>query len=76
VAITQCYNPKHVKTHLSQIQLKAALTLNIGFLADALDDSAKQKLMSLQTDIDDFHFHGGRFMGCVAKSKAYPIFQM
>jgi hypothetical protein len=76
VAITQCYNPKHVKTHLSQIQLKAALALNIGFLADALDDSAKQKLMSLQTDIDDFHFHGREIIGGVAKSKANPKFQM
>lgn len=41
-----------------QSQLDAAMALNIGFLAEPLDDSTKQKLMSLQTDIDDFHFHG------------------
>lgn len=41
-----------------QSQLDAAAALNIGFLADPLDDSAKQKLMSLRTDIDDFHVHG------------------
>lgn len=41
-----------------QSQLDAATALNIGFLAEALDKSAKQKLMLLQTDIDDFHYHG------------------
>lgn len=40
-----------------QLQLDAAMALNIGFLAEPLDDSSKQKLMSLRTDIDDFHFH-------------------
>jgi uncharacterized protein (DUF1697 family) len=41
-----------------QSQLDAAAALNIGFLADPLDDAAKQKLMSLRTEIDDFHIHG------------------
>jgi uncharacterized protein (DUF1697 family) len=41
-----------------QSQLDAAAALNVGFLADPLDDAAKQKLMSLKTDIDDFHVHG------------------
>jgi uncharacterized protein (DUF1697 family) len=42
-----------------QSQLDAATALNVGFLTDALDDSAKQKkLMSMQTEIDDFHVHG------------------
>ncbi len=41
-----------------QSQLDAAGALNIGFLADPLDDAAKQKLMSLRTNIDDFHIHG------------------
>ncbi len=41
-----------------QSQLDAAGALNIGFLADPLDDSAKKKLMSLRTDIDEFHVHG------------------
>ena len=41
-----------------QSKLDSAMALNIGFLAEPLDDSTKQKLMSLQTDIDDFHTHG------------------
>jgi uncharacterized protein (DUF1697 family) len=41
-----------------QSQLDAATALNVGFLADPLDDAAKRKLMSLKTDIDDFHVHG------------------
>jgi uncharacterized protein (DUF1697 family) len=41
-----------------QSQLDAAAALNIGFLANPLDDAAVQKLMSLRTDIDDFHVHG------------------
>jgi len=41
-----------------QSQLDAAGALNIGFLADVPDDPAKQKLMSLKTDIDEFHVHG------------------
>jgi uncharacterized protein (DUF1697 family) len=40
-----------------QSQLDAAMALNIGFLAEVLDNAAKQKLMSLQTDIDNFHFY-------------------
>jgi uncharacterized protein (DUF1697 family) len=41
-----------------QSQLDAALALNVGFLADPLNDAATQKLISMQTDIDDFHVHG------------------
>lgn len=41
-----------------QSQLDAAAALNIGFLTDPLDNAAKQKLISLRTDIDDFHVHG------------------
>ena len=41
-----------------QSQLDMANALNIGFLADPLNDLAIQKLMSLQTEIDDFHIHG------------------
>ena len=40
-----------------QSQLNTAMALNIGFLADVLDDTSKQKLMALRTDIDDFHYH-------------------
>jgi uncharacterized protein (DUF1697 family) len=57
----------HSETELAEIaaykpfpqsQLDAATALNIGFLANPLDDAAVQKLMSLRTDIDDFHVHG------------------
>ncbi len=40
-----------------QPQLNSATALNIGFLADPLDDATKQKLMALRTDIDDFQVH-------------------
>ena len=33
------------------------MALNIGFLANTLDDPSQQKLMALRTDIDDFHIH-------------------
>jgi len=42
----------------TQSQLDAAGALNIGFLADTPDESALKKLMSLRTDIDEFHVHG------------------
>jgi uncharacterized protein (DUF1697 family) len=41
-----------------QSQLDAAMALNVGFLADPLNDAAKEKLLSLRTEIDDFHVHG------------------
>ena len=41
-----------------QSQIDAAMALNIGFIADALDNSLTKKLMSLKTDIDDFQVHG------------------
>ncbi|HEX8651850.1 MAG TPA: DUF1697 domain-containing protein [Pyrinomonadaceae bacterium] len=40
-----------------QSELDGAVALNIGFLAYPLDDQSKQKLMTLRTDIDDFHVH-------------------
>ena len=42
----------------SQSDLDAAAALNIAFLADGLDDKSSQKLLTLRTDIDDFHIHG------------------
>jgi len=42
----------------SQSRLDAAAALNIGFLADALDEPSTKKLMALKTEIDDFHAHG------------------
>ena len=51
VALISKYKP------FPQPQLEAAKALNIGFLKDPLDDTAIRKLISLQTGIDDFHFH-------------------
>jgi uncharacterized protein (DUF1697 family) len=38
--------------------LDAAMASNIIFLAEPLDAKAKQKVMALKTDIDDFNVHG------------------
>jgi uncharacterized protein (DUF1697 family) len=38
-------------------ELDAAAALNVAFLADALDRESTNKLMTLKTDIDDFHVH-------------------
>ena len=40
-----------------QSQLDGAMALNIGFLAETLDEVSIQKLMTLRTDIDDFHVY-------------------
>jgi uncharacterized protein (DUF1697 family) len=39
-------------------ELDTATALNVAFLADPLDEEAKQKVIALQTDIDTFHVHG------------------
>ncbi len=38
-------------------KLDAAAALNIGFLTDKPDAATKQKLKSLETEIDEFHVH-------------------
>jgi len=38
-------------------ELDAAIALNVAFLSEPLDTAAKKKLMTLKTDIDDFHVH-------------------
>jgi len=38
-------------------ELDVAMALNVAFLTDPLDASSKKKLMTLKTDIDDFHAH-------------------
>lgn len=39
-------------------QLNSASALNVAFLSGSLDDEAKNTLMALKTEIDDFHVHG------------------
>jgi uncharacterized protein (DUF1697 family) len=41
----------------SQSDLDGAVALNIAFLSERLDDKSSQKLMTLRTEIDDFHIH-------------------
>ena len=41
----------------SQSDLDGAAALNIAFLGDGLDDKSSQRLMTLRTDVDDFHIH-------------------
>ena len=40
-----------------QSELDAAVALNIALLDEPLNDTAKQKLLALRTEIDDFHLH-------------------
>ncbi|HKJ38790.1 MAG TPA: DUF1697 domain-containing protein [Anaerolineales bacterium] len=39
-------------------QMDSAAALNVAFLAQPLDTKSKKLLMTLKTDIDDFHVHG------------------
>ena len=41
-----------------QAEIAGAEALNIVFLAGPPDDQSAQKLMTLRTEIDDFHIHG------------------
>src|SRR5262249_4901419 len=42
----------------SEADLKTAVALNIGFLADQLGEGGKQALLGLKTETDDFHVNG------------------
>jgi len=39
-------------------QMDSAAALNVAFLSEPLDAKSKKLLMTLKTDIDDFHTHG------------------
>ncbi|HEY7686119.1 MAG TPA: DUF1697 domain-containing protein [Gemmatimonadales bacterium] len=52
VAAIAAYQP------FSKQQMHRAKTLNVGFLAAPLALSAKRLLMTLKTEVDDFHVHG------------------
>ena len=41
-----------------QRDLEAAVSLNVVFLGDKLDEKSKKGLMALKTDLDDFHLNG------------------
>ena len=48
--------------------LRSAVALNVAFLAEPLVTAAKESLMALKSDIDDFHVHG-REVYWLCKSK-------
>jgi len=54
--------------------LEAAAALNIAFLKDPLNESSKQKLMSLRTGIDDFHVHGRELYWLCKKKQSESTF--
>jgi uncharacterized protein (DUF1697 family) len=57
-----------------QSDLDAAVALNIAFLTDPLDNQSKQKLMTLRTEIDDFHVHGREIYWLCRKKQSESTF--
>lgn len=41
----------------SREKIEEAAALNVGFLADAVDEESGRRLLALRTEIDDFHIH-------------------
>ena len=54
--------------------LDAAAAFNIAFLAEGLDDTSKQKLMALRTEIDNFHVHGREIYWLCLKKQSESTF--
>jgi uncharacterized protein (DUF1697 family) len=61
-------------TPFSQADLEFAQALNVAFLSAPLDDGARQKLMRLKTDIDDFHVHGCQVYWLCRKKQSESTF--
>jgi len=57
-----------------QLDLDAAVALNIAFLANTLDDMSKQKLIALRTEIDDFQVHGREIYWLCRKKQSESTF--
>jgi uncharacterized protein (DUF1697 family) len=55
-------------------ELDLAIAFNVAFLTDALDASSKKKLMTLKTDIDDFHVHGREIYWLCLKKQSESTF--
>ena len=55
-------------------QLDAAAAFNVAFLKESLDDNSNQKVMSLRTDIDDFHVHGRELYWLCQKKQSDSTF--
>ena len=54
--------------------LEAAAALNVAFLKEPLDDASTKKLMSLKTEIDDFHVHGREVYWLCRKKQSESMF--
>ena len=59
---------------LPQSQLEAATAFNVAFLKESLDDKSNQKVMSLRTDIDDFHLRGRELYWLCKKKQSESTF--
>lgn len=55
-------------------QLAQATALNVAFLAEPLEGEAEAKLMTLRTDIDDFHVHGREIFWLCRKKQSESTF--
>ncbi|HEY3047073.1 MAG TPA: DUF1697 domain-containing protein [Polaromonas sp.] len=55
-------------------QLEAASALNVAFLAEPLSAEAQKTLMSLKTDIDDFHMQGREVYWLCRKKQSESTF--
>jgi uncharacterized protein (DUF1697 family) len=55
-------------------QVKAATAYNVAFLHELLDDPAKQKLIGLKTEIDDFVSHGRQVYWLCQKRQSESTF--
>ena len=58
----------------AQSQLEAATAFNVAFLKESLGDNSNQKVMSLRTDIDDFHVHGRELYWLCQKKQSESTF--
>ena len=58
----------------AQSQLGAATAFNVAFLKESLDDNSNQKVMSLRTDIDNFHVHGRELYWLCQKKQSDSTF--
>ncbi|NTU65398.1 MAG: DUF1697 domain-containing protein [Chloroflexi bacterium] len=54
--------------------LKTAQALNVAFLAEKLDAASQKKLLTLRTDIDDFHVHGHEVYWLCKKKQSESTF--
>ena len=58
----------------AQSQLEAAAAFNVAFLKESLDDKSNHKVMSLRTDIDNFHVHGRELYWLCQKKQSDSTF--